>query len=201
VTAYLRNPVQPPNPRLQRTRSALLRSPLSSKPLGRLKVLARLLVVGSLPALSLLTACRSGTPSGSSELWRPGTLKVTEGDWGAMKGASTFGLWARSEQLKQLLCDEISRGAPTLLLIQRDMYGRLDISFQSGENKWGCTHCDPAMAGVGMPKFHAFARVAVQDGCERIASFEWNEMGDSEPDLARHIATQFLRAFTKENGS
>ena len=30
--------IAPPNPRLQRTRSALLRSPLSRKPLGALKV-------------------------------------------------------------------------------------------------------------------------------------------------------------------
>jgi hypothetical protein len=145
--------------------------------------------------------CSTATPRRDSELWRPGTLDLKAGRWSDLKGATTISLWASTPELKSLLCSRIEAGIPgAVTCILGEACGRINISFQSAEWGWACTHCDDqSKAGEGMPKYNAFAYVTVLDGCDQVAAFELLESGDSQDDLARHFAVAFVGAVQQAN--
>jgi hypothetical protein len=176
-------------------------------PLGRLNGQWRRLALACMALGVGLGACSGGAnvahpqlsqPGG--HLWQPGVFETKVGSVGDMKGAGNVSLGIYPAELKQYFCDQIQTAVPgQLVCLQGDACGRLSVWFSSVQMQWACTHCDQAKAGVGMPKYSAYAYVAVQDGCTHVAEFEWREMGDSEEELARHCVSAFVKAFKEAN--
>ncbi len=194
---------------MQRTRSSpsALRSPLMRCPLGRVNWQRRRLALACIALGVGLGACSVGAKVAHADLsepgghlWQPGVLETKVGNVRDMKGAGNVSLRIYPAELKQLFCDQIQTAVPgQLVCLQGDACGRLSVWFSSVQMQWACTHCDQSKAGVGMPKYSAYAYVTVQDGCTQVAEFEWREMGDSEEELTRHCVSAIVKAFKEAN--